>query len=258
MKSKFLVPLFVLAAVAVVGYVLMLGDTEDRPPPFLSIHDQTSIYDQTSRELVPVVESEPTTTTRSETDSDFEVVHGLQVRKDRNCTVERRYIDVGNGTVIEAFSCTPNQPSEPGAFEEYDNETLAGMSYSDSLAAEVLGKRLADVDPERARMLLMRSVALRPQNTNPILWLASAYYGLVASNGEPAIDEMSQNYLLTRVAEELGTNGAAASIRSHLIRAGFEDKDFLRFEKEITVDLVQIRDVQLEVHGRSELTEPSL
>ena len=132
------------------------------------------------------------------------------------------------------------------------------MSYSDSLAAEVLGKRLAEVDPERARMLLMRSVALRPQNTNPILWLASAYYGLVASNGEPAIDEMSQNYLLTRVAEELGTNGAAASIRSHLIRAGFEDKDFLRLEKEITVDLVQIRDVQLEVHGRSELTEPSL
>ncbi len=252
MKSKFLVPLFVLAAVAVVGYVLTLGDTEDHPPPFVSNHDKTS------SELAPVVESESTTTTRSETDSDFEVVHGLQVRKDRNCTVERRYIDVGNGTVIEAFSCTPNQPAEPGAFEEYDNETLAGMSYSDSLAAEVLGKRLADIDPERARMLLMRSVALRPQNTNPILWLASAYYGLVASNGEPAIDEMSQNYLLTRVAEELGTNGAAASIRSHLIRAGFEDKDFLRLEKEITVDLVQIRDVQLEVHGRSELTEPSL
>ncbi len=132
------------------------------------------------------------------------------------------------------------------------------MSYSDSLAAEVLGKRLADIEPERARMLLMRSVALRPQNTNPILWLASVNYSLVARNGEPAINEMSQNYLLARVAEELGTHGAAASIRSELIRVGFEDEDFLKLEEDVIVDLAKIRDVQLEVHGRSELTELSL
>jgi len=258
MKSKFLVPLFVLAAVVVVGYVLMPADTEDHPPPFVSIDDNTLINDKTSTEVTSVVESESVTTTSSETDSEFEIVLGIQVRKDRNCTLERRYIDVGDGTVIEGFSCTPNQPAEPGAYEEYGNATLAGMSYSDSLAAEILGKRLADIDPGRARMLLMRSVALRPQNTNPILWLASVNYSLVATNGEPAIHEMSQNYLLARVAEELGTHGAAASIRSELIRVGFEDEDFLKLEEDVIVDLAKIRDVQLEVHGRSELTELSL
>lgn len=258
MKSKFLVPLFVLAAVVVVGYVLMPADTEDHPPPLVSIHDQSLINDKTSTEVTSVVASESITTTSPEADSEFEIVHGIQVRKDRNCTLERRYIDVGDGTVIEGFSCTPNQPAEPGAYEEYDNATLAGMSYSDSLAAEILGKRLADIDPGRARMLLMRSVALRPQITNPILWLASVNYSLVATNGEPAIHEMSQNYLLARVAEELGTIGAAASIRSHLSGAGLEDEDFLKLEKEVIIDLIQIRDIQLEVRGHSELTELSL
>jgi hypothetical protein len=199
-----------------------------------------------------VAESSP------ESDSDTEIVHGLRVRKNRNCTVELHYVDIGDGTVIEAFSCTPNQAAKPGEFDEYDNETLAGMSYSDPVAAEVLGKRLADYEPERARRLLLRSVALRPKNTSPILWLASANYGLIAFNEEPALNQMAENYLLARVAEEMGTSGAATSIREQLIEAGFQEKDFLELEMEVKVDLFEIREIQLEVTGQTDLTEVSL
>jgi hypothetical protein len=47
-----------------------------------------------------------------------------------------------------------------------------------------------------------------------------------AVESEPAIKEMSQYYLLARLAEELGTNGAATSIRDQLTSAGFQDRDF--------------------------------
>jgi hypothetical protein len=47
-----------------------------------------------------------------------------------------------------------------------------------------------------------------------------------AVESEPAIKEMSQNYLLARLAEELGANGAATSIRDQLTSAGFQDRDF--------------------------------
>jgi len=123
------------------------------------------------------------------------------------------------------------------------------------VAAEVLGKRLADSDPVSARILLIRSVALRPKNTDPIRWLASAYYGLVAENGKPAFREMSENYLLQRIAEELGTRGASEAIRHRLIEAGFRHEEFLEMEEALRVDLGEIRAIQLEVTGSSELTE---
>jgi hypothetical protein len=191
-------------------------------------------------------------------DANTEIVHGLRVRKDRNCTIELNYVDTGDGNLIEAYSCTPNQPAEPGEFDQYDNATLAGMAYSDASAAEALGKRLAEDDPESARELMIRSAALRPRNPQPMLWLASAYYGLVAVNGEPAIKEMMENYVLTRLAEELGTSGAASSIQEQLAKAGFQDKDFLQLEDVVAADLVTIREIQLEVTGSSELAETPL
>lgn len=252
MKPKLLLPLLALAITAISFYVLKPADLESRPPAVVSADDRSTNdrkYD---------FQKEPTTESIPGDDSVVEIVHGLPVRKNRNCTVELHYLDIGNGKVVEAYSCTPNQPPEPWEYDEYGNETLAGMSYSDPVAAVVLGKRLADYEPERARRLLMRSVALSPKNTNPILWLASANYGLIAVNGEPAIGEMSENYLLARVAEELGTSGAAASIREQLIEAGFQEKDFLELEMEVSVDLFEVREIQLEVTGQSDLAEVSL
>lgn len=252
MKSKILLLIFTLSTAVAVGY-LLVPDRPTTPPSPATVTDDRIAPDPEHFAVKPTVAA-----TSPEPDSPFEIVHGLRVRKNRNCTVEIQYLDAGNGTVIEAYSCTPNQPSAPGALDHYDDEALAAMSYSDALAAEVLGKRLAEADPERARALLLRSVALKPQNTSPLLWLASENYSLVATNGEPAILEMTQKYLLSRVAEELGTPGAAASIRNNLTSIGFEETDFLALEKDVVADLAMIRSIQIEVTGHSDLPEVAL
>ena len=250
MKLKTLLPLLAIAAVAAfVFYVQKPYSFEETQPPAASTNDNSTMDQE------PLVQEELATAWNALPEIETEVVHGLKVRKDRNCTVELNYIDIGDGNVIEAHSCTPNQPPEAGEYDQYDDATLGGMAYSDPVAAEVLGKRVADSDPVSARILLIRSVALRPKNTDPILWLASAYYGLVAENGEPAIREMSENYLLQRIAEELGTSGASDLMRRRLNEAGFRDEEFLEMEEALRVDLNEIRAIQLEVMGSSDLTE---
>jgi hypothetical protein len=248
MKIKILLPLLAIAVIAAIAvYVQTPIGFEETLPAAEATTDQGLVGQEgpvTARNTPPEIETE--------------VVHGLEVLKDRNCTVKLNYIDIGDGNVIETYACTPNQamgPLGPREYEQYDDDTLSVMAYSDPVAAEVLGKRLADSNPVVARFLLIRSVALKPENTAPILWLASAYYGLVAENGEPALREMSENYLLQRIAEELGTSGASEVMRRQLIEAGFRDEDFLEMEEALRVDLNEIRAIQVEVTGSSELAE---
>jgi hypothetical protein len=248
MKLKILLPLLAIAVIAAIAvYVQTPVGFEETLPAAEATTDQGLVGQEgpvNARNTPPEIETE--------------VVHGLEVLKDRNCTVKLNYIDIGDGNVIEAYACTPNQamgPLGPREYEQYDDATLSVMAYSDPVAAEVLGKRLADSNRVVARFLLIRSVALKPENTAPILWLASAYYGLVAENEEPALREMSENYLLQRIAEELGTSGASEVMRRQLIEAGFRDEDFLEMEEALRVDLNEIRAIQVEVTGSSELTE---
>ena len=245
MKLKILLPLLAIAAVAAIAVYVQ------KPVAF----EKTLPAAEATNDQGPVVQEGPVTARNTLPEPETEVVHGLEVWKDRNCTVKVNYVDIGSGNVVEAYVCAPNHPPEPKEYDQYDDETLKVMAYSDPVAAEVLGKRLAESDPVVARFLLIRSVALKPENTAPIRWLASAYYGLAAENGEPALREMSENYLLQRIAEELGTSGASDMMRRQLIEAGFQETDFLEMEEALKVDLNEIRSIQLEVTGSTELTE---
>lgn len=132
------------------------------------------------------------------------------------------------------------------------------MAYSDAAAAEMLGKRLVEQDPQRAYNLLLRSVALNPKNTQPILWLAAMSYSLVSVNGEPAVKRMSERYVLSRVAEELGTPGVATHPRLSLIKAGMGGAEFQRLEANVRDNLEAIREIQIRVKGESNVPEVSL
>jgi len=59
---------------------------------------------------------------------------------------------------------------------------------------------------------------------------------------------------LQRIAEELGTSGASDLMRRRLIEAGFHDEEFLEMEEALRVDLNEIRAIQVEVTGSSDLT----
>ena len=83
----------------------------------------------------------------------------------------------------------------------------------------------------------------------------------LAGQHRVAIDDVEVEVRLggvARVAEEMGTPGAAIGIREQLIKAGFQDRDFEDLEMEVKVDLYRIQEIQLEVTGQSDLAEVSL
>lgn len=200
--------------------------------------------------LAPV--SEPAVTD----DEGTEIVLGLEVRKDRNCTVERHYVDLGNGTVTEAYRCVPVSPATDD-YDHYSEEELRVLSYDDSRAASVLGKRLVNVDPRQAEALLLRAVALQPGNLGPVMWLAAQAHSL-RGESQAAQTARAYTYVLTRTAQALGSDQDITWVLRDLQRAGFSLEDVARLEKEVRANLGRIRDIQLEVSGETTIDEVQL
>ena len=255
MKRKLLFPLLAAAAAAVFALMPWASAPPEPSPP--AVADSTPERVPTAASVTPA-EAEASSETKSDNDSGVEIVHGMRVRKDRDCTIEPRYFDLGEGTVLTAHVCVPNGLPEPEFYDIYDDATLAKMAYSDAGAAEELGRRVSEQDPERARALILRSVALRPENTLPVLWLADQNYSMLSKNGEPAFKQMQEKYLLTRVAEELGSVDAAMLIRHELEEAGASEDMFRHLEHQVLFDLREIRAIQIEVKGESDLPDVSL
>ena len=182
-------------------------------------------------------------------DTATETVMGITVRKDRNCTVTRHYLDLGNGMVSEAFSCVAPEGA-PGEYAHYDNETLAALAYSESGAAGALGKRLVEADPERARTLILRALALEPRNVEPAMWLASQAYSL-RGGSVAARRAVANHYVITRVVRELGAEVGLDWIVDDLREAGFDDAAIAGLDARVEDDLHDIREIQLEVFGES-------
>ena len=120
-------------------------------------------------------------------DDGTEIVLGIRVRKDRSCRVELKDYVTTAGEMFSAYSCTPNKPAPPHIYADYDNATLASMSYADADAAALLGRRLIGKDTRKSYQLLIRAAALDGGNVEHIAWLADQAFGAVAVNGEPQI-----------------------------------------------------------------------
>ena len=185
-----------------------------------------------------------------------ETVLGIEVRKDRNCVVRRHYLDLGNGTVTDAYSCVPASP-DVDDYEHYSDEQLRVLSYSDAKAASILGKRLVEVDLAEAEALLLRAIALQPANLDPVMWLAAQAHSL-RGDTRAAHVARANTYVLTRVAQELGSTAGIEWILADLEQAGFTPDDVRRLDERVRERLRQIRDIQLEVFGDSIVEEVQL
>jgi len=129
----------------------------------------------------------------------------------------------------------------------YDNPTLVGMSYSDAGAVQELGERLSEVDPETARDMMLRAVALDPENTKPLLWLTANNYSAIANNGEPALNEMQESYVLWVVAEGMGGYGNPEFSARRLRELGFTEQDFADLDAIANEELQKVRGIRLDV-----------
>jgi len=182
-----------------------------------------------------------------------EMVMGIEVTKDRRCSVQRHYIDLGNGTVTDAYSCVPNDTTV-GDYDHYSDDELRVLSYNDARAASVLGKRLVDVDLAESRRLLLRAVALKPANLDPVMWLAAQAYSL-RGESPAARNARANTYVLTRTAQAMGSAVDVQWILEDLDGAGFGEKEIALLEEGVRENLRRISEIQLEIYGENIVDE---
>ena len=185
----------------------------------------------------------------AENDDGTEVVLGIRVRKDRKCTVELKDYVTPDGRMFSAYTCTPNEPRPAHPYAHYDDETLAGMSWSDAEAAALLGQRLIDRDTGRSYELLIRATAL-DGDTRHISWLADMAFNPTAMNGEPHIANLEGRYELAELNARLGTDPVLASaLKRELAIAGVDEDRLLELDARADALLRVIQDIQRDVFG---------
>jgi hypothetical protein len=190
-------------------------------------------------------------------DDDTELVLGVRVRKNRNCRVELKDYVTTAGEMFSAYSCTPNKPTPPHLYADYNNKTLASMAYADADAAALLGKRLIGKNTRKSYQLLIRAAALDGGKIEHIAWLADQAFGAVAINGEPQIANLKQQYKLAALAVQLGDDpGKARYLKNKLIEIGFDEDQFSSLENRATALLQSMRDIQRTVLGEVTIVEP--
>jgi hypothetical protein len=182
-------------------------------------------------------------------DDGTEVVLGIRVRKDRKCTVELKDYVTPDGRMFSAYSCTPNEPRPAHPYADYDNETLANMSWSDAEAAALLGQRLIDQDTGRSYELLIRATAL-DGDTRHIAWLADMAFNPTAVNGEPHVANLEGRYKLAELNARLGSDPVLPKVLKHeLANAGVDKSRLSELEARADALLRVMQDIQREVYG---------
>jgi len=240
-----------MMVVGMISYLALSKDDQVAPDPVAQLPVQQIAEGRVALAMHPVLTLEQAEKISSGIDAEnSEIVFGLNVRKDRTCTLDERYIESEDGELIRAIECVPAE-KPAGLYDHFDNPTLVGMSYSDAGAAEELGARLSEADPETARDLMLRAVALDPENTEPLLWLAANNYSATAKNGEPALNEMQESYVLRVVAEGMGGYGNPEFSARLLRDASFTEQDFADLDAIANEELQKIRDIQLDVTGKT-------
>jgi len=182
-------------------------------------------------------------------DDGTEIVLGLRVRKDRNCTVELKDYVTPDGDMFSAWSCTPHSQQPPHKYSNYDDATLEVMAWSDAEAASLLGKRLIERDTRKSYELLVRAAAL-DSDFRHLAWLADQAYGIVSIDGEPHMGNLSQQYELASVSHALGDlSGRSDYFRQALVDAGADEKQLAGLDQQVSEVLRRIREIQSAVSG---------
>ena len=247
--NKQIVGLAALAAILVLATILLLSDGGN---------DETAVQPEPTPQLAespPTVAEIPQSDSNAveDEDSETEVVMGLRVRKDRNCTVRKHMVDIGNGLVTDAYSCDPPEVEKP--FAGHSDADLWVLSYSDAAAAEELGKRLLYQRNEgAANELMLRAVALQPDNVKPLLYLMSQT-GSLRGDTPGARAAVGKAYVISRTAGQFDSTVNTDWLLEDLAEYRFESDDIERLDKIVDENLKRMRNIQIDVFGESPIEE---
>jgi hypothetical protein len=178
-----------------------------------------------------------------------EVVLGLRVRKDRNCTVELRDYVTTEGEMFSAWSCTPDEEPAPHPYAHYDDATLELMAWADAEAAALLGRRLLGHDSDKSYELLIRAAAL-DGNIQHLHWLADQAFSAVQINDEIQVPNIKRRYELAALASHFGDDPEnALAYRNVLLDAGVDARQMDELDAHVDEQLRTVRAIQLAVFG---------
>jgi hypothetical protein len=184
-----------------------------------------------------------------EFDDGTEVVLGLRVRKDRNCTVALKDYVTPDGEMFSAYSCTPASPGAEHPYTVYDNATLEAMAWSDAEAAALLGRRLLGSDAEKSFDMLVRATAL-DGDTGHLYWLADQAFSAVKVNDDIQVPNIMRRYELAALAAQLGGSDVNSNFwRAQLVSAGVGNERLHQLNRRVDELLRTVRDIQVTVFG---------
>ena len=211
----------------------------------IAVYLAVSDYTPSSQQAVDSAAPQP----EDHFDNDAEIVLGLRVRKDRECTLEFKDYVTPDGDMFSAWSCTPDTPSSPHKYRHYDDATLEIMAWSDADAAALLGQRLIERDTRKSYELLVRATAL-DNDYRHLTWLADQAFGVVSVDGQPHMGNLGQQYELASVSHVLGDlSGRVEYFRQALIDAGADEKQLAGLDQQVDELLQKLRSIQSTVLG---------
>jgi len=190
-----------------------------------------------------------------ETTVETEMVEGISVRKDRNCTVKVHYLETSPGITTKAYSCEPNEVVRH-PYDDYSDAVLVELSYSDAEAARILGIRKRDNHKE-ALQYFARAAALNNGDPAPILYYSNLYPHPTVVNGVPVKQTIHTKLVLATVAERLGANDTALQYWESQARLAFDDPQEAIADAQSGADevLMYMRNIQLTVSGHTSIGE---
>ncbi|MDH4125642.1 MAG: hypothetical protein OEW64_02040 [Gammaproteobacteria bacterium] len=169
------------------------------------------------------------------------------------CTPVTQYLAAGDGTAVELLSCEPTDPAEQHPYESYASAALESLAYADAKAAEILGMRLRKSDQARAVSLILRSSALSGGDITPILRFSQAYPEPSAIDGVPVRKTIHTKYVLSAVADLLGSDTQYAVPWENEIRrySSDPDKELAMLQARARQIVAEMRQIELDVTGSS-------
>ena len=186
-------------------------------------------------------------------ESEAGTVAGVGQLRDFNCSMTKHMVHLGDGLVTEAYSCDPPDVEDP--FAAYSDADLLVMSYSDAGAAEELGRRLLFQNEEGpANEMMLRAVALRPDDISPLQYLVS-HTGSLRGPSREARRQVGNAYIISKTASHFDPTISTSWLKDELAEHQFTAEDIEFMDRLVEGNLERMRAVQVEVFGESRIGE---
>jgi hypothetical protein len=173
--------------------------------------------------------------------------------RNSDCTfVPVQVVKASTNELVEAMDCRRSSPRPTHAYEEYSNDALEALAWSDPIACLVLGRRLAVADPETSWDLMIRSSALLGGDPRPIRWLATHSFNQVTDNGEMATETIQLRYVLDAVTRRLEKRpDPSFDFREYHLRDALSDAEFAQLDRMVDSVLHRMKVIEAETTGSS-------